>query len=161
MADPDTIKTVLRMFTYGLYVASSAGPDGPRAATVSWVAQASFEPKLVAVGLRKGTAIHAAVCASKRFALHVVGAHQQEFAKAFFKGTTTAEDAIGGYRYGLSERGVPIFGSATAWIECEVVEEANATGDHAIFIAQIVDADIATPGADPLSLRNTMWHYGG
>jgi flavin reductase (DIM6/NTAB) family NADH-FMN oxidoreductase RutF len=161
MADPDTIKSVLRMFTYGLFVASSAGPQGPRAATVSWVTQASFEPKLVAVGLRKGTAIYEAVCDSKRFALHVVGAHQQEFARAFFKGSTTAEDALGGYRFGLNERGVPIFGSAIAWIECEVSEEANAAGDHAILIARVVDADITTPSADPLSLRDTIWHYGG
>ncbi len=101
MSETDTIKSILRMFNYGLFVAASASPSGPRAATVSWATQASFEPKLIAVAMRKGTAICEAVQASQRFALHVVGAHQADFAKAFFKAPLGAEGEIGGYRYGL------------------------------------------------------------
>ena len=56
---------------------------------------------------------------------------------------------------------MPILGAASAWLECEVVEEANQSGDHAIFIASIVDADVSTPGAQALPLRDTPWHYGG
>jgi hypothetical protein len=65
MPDRDITKEVLRMFSYGLYVASALGPDGPRAATVSWVTQASFEPRLIAVAMRKGTAICEAVAAAR------------------------------------------------------------------------------------------------
>ena len=161
MSETDTIKSILRMFNYGLFVAASAAPDGPRAATVSWATQASFEPKLIAVALRKGTAICEAVQASQRFALHVVGAHQADFAKAFFKAPLGADGEMGGYRYGLSERGVPILGAAAAWLECEVVEEVNRSGDHAIFIASIVDGDVLVPGVEALALRDTPWHYGG
>jgi 3-hydroxy-9,10-secoandrosta-1,3,5(10)-triene-9,17-dione monooxygenase reductase component len=161
MPEPDTIKSILRMFNYGLFVAASTSPDGPRAATVSWATQASFEPKLIAVAMRKGTAICEAVQASQRFALHVVGAHQADFAKAFFKAPLGAEGEMGGYRYGLSERGVPILGAAAAWLECEVVEEVNRSGDHAIFIASIVDGDVPVPGMEALALRDTPWHYGG
>ena len=161
MSEPDTIKTILRMFNYGLFVAASASPEGPRAATVSWAMQASFEPKLVAVAMRKGTAICQAAQASRRFSLHVVGAHQADFAKAFFKAPLGANGEMGGYRYGLSERGVPIQGAAVAWLECEVIEESSQTGDHAIFIASIVDGDVPVPGAEALALRDTPWHYGG
>jgi flavin reductase (DIM6/NTAB) family NADH-FMN oxidoreductase RutF len=161
MAEGETIRNILHLFNYGLFVATSASPDGPRAATVSWVMQASFEPKLIAVGLRKGTGIYEAVCASKRFGLHVVGASQVDFARAFFKVTESSSDQIAGQRYGLTERGVPVLGGAIAWLECEVVEEANRGGDHAIFIAAIVDGDIQAPGAEALALRDTMWHYGG
>ena len=152
---------LLRMFNYGLFVAASASPEGPRAATVSWVTQASFEPRLIAVAMRKGTAICQAVQASQRFALHVVGAHQPDFAKAFFRAPLGADGEIGGYRYGLSARGVPILGAAAAWLECEVVEEVNRAGDHAIFIATILDGDVPVPGAEALALRDTPWHYGG
>jgi len=161
MSETDTIKSILRMFNYGLFVAASAAPDGPRAATVSWATQASFEPKLIAVAMRKGTAICEAVQASQRFALHVVGAQQADFAKAFFKAPLGADGEMGGYRYGLSERGVPILGAAAAWLECEVVEEVNRSGDHAIFIASIVDGDVSVPGMEALALRETPWHYGG
>ncbi len=31
MSETDTIKSILRMFNYGLFVAASASPSGPRA----------------------------------------------------------------------------------------------------------------------------------
>src|SRR5512139_238004 len=120
MSDKDITKEVLRLFSYGLYVASSVGREGPRAATLSWVIQASFEPRLVAVAVRKGTAIHEAIATSKVFGLHVVGEDQANFAKAFFRAGESTPDAIGGYRFALNDRGVPIFEAAPAWLECEV-----------------------------------------
>jgi flavin reductase (DIM6/NTAB) family NADH-FMN oxidoreductase RutF len=161
MTEVDITKDVLRMFSYGLFVAASIGPDGPRAATVSWATQASFEPRLVAVAMRKGTAICDAVSASRRFSLHVVAANQPEFAKAFFKVNQATEEAIAGYRYTLSENGLPIFETATAWLECEVVEEANQDGDHAIFVSKVIDSGLRLPPATALTLRDTPWHYGG
>lgn len=161
MFDTDTIKNILRMFNYGLYVVTSAAPDGPRAATVSWVTQVSFEPRLIAVAMRKGTAICEAVRASRRFGLHMVGAQQPDFARAFFKTGPAGTGEIGGYRHGLTERGVPILGAAAAWLECEVVEEASQAGDHVLFVCSIVSGEIQAPGAQALALRDTMWHYGG
>jgi len=157
------LRDVLRLFTYGLYVAASAGPDGPRAATLSWVTQVSFEPKLIAIAVRKGTGIHDAIVASRRFSLHVVGQEQADFAKAFFRAGPAgrvAED-ISGYRFTLSERGVPVFDAAPAWLECEVVEEGCQGGDHAIMIARVVASGYRSSSASSLALRDTPWHYGG
>lgn len=161
MAEGETIRNILRLFNYGLFVVTSASPDGPRAATVSWVMQASFEPKLVAIGLRKGTAIYEAVRSSQQFGLHVVGQEQTDFARAFFRVSQSNAEQISGYRYNLTERGVPLLGAAIAWLECEVVEEAGAQGDHGIFIARILGGDIQAPGTQALALHDTMWHYGG
>ena len=159
MSDP--IKDILRLFTYGLYVVAAPGPEGPRAATISWVTQASFEPRLVAIGLRKGTMICEAVRASRRFALHVVGADQPDFAKAFFKVNQSGPEEIAGYHFALSPNGAPIFDAAAAWLECEVAEEANQTGDHALFICRVIASGMRTPGVAALALRDTPWHYGG
>jgi len=158
------LRDVLRLFTYGLYVAASSGPDGPRAATLSWVTQVSFEPKLIAIAVRKRTGIHDAILASRRFALHVVGQEQAEFAKAFFKAGPAgraAEDRWSGYSFTLSERGVPVFDAAPAWLECEVVEEGCQGGDHAILIAQVVASGYRSASASAPTLRDTPWHYGG
>lgn len=156
------LQSILRMVNYGLYVITSADDSGvPVAATVSWVTQVSFEPKLIAVTLRKGTAICEAVRAARHFGLHVVGEQQPEFARAFFKVSQVSSTEIGGYRYGFTERNIPILEKAVAWMECEVVEEAGASADHAIFIASILDGDVQTPGIRSLALRDTVWHYGG
>jgi flavin reductase (DIM6/NTAB) family NADH-FMN oxidoreductase RutF len=161
MPEKDATRDVLRLFSYGLYVAASVGPDGPRAATLSWVTQVSFEPKLIAVAVRKGTAIHEAITASRRFALHVVGLEQTDFAKAFFKTGPAGAEEIAGYRYSVSEGGVPVFDAAAAWLECEVVEESGKAGDHAIVIARVTASGCRSLATSALTLRDTPWHYGG
>jgi flavin reductase (DIM6/NTAB) family NADH-FMN oxidoreductase RutF len=161
MAEPETFKAIMRMFQYGLYVATCAGNGNPRAATVSWATQVSFQPKQVAVAMRKGTGICDAVQTERRFGLHVVGENQPEFARAFFKAEQSGETEISGYRYGLLASGVPVLHAALAWLECEVVEQAGQMGDHAVFIASVVDGGIQSPGVRSLALRDTVWHYGG
>jgi flavin reductase (DIM6/NTAB) family NADH-FMN oxidoreductase RutF len=159
------VKRVLRLFNYGLYVAASTGPDGPRAATLSWVTQISFEPKLIAIAVRKGTGIHDAIAASRRFALHVVGKEQADFAKAFFKvgPASSGTQAIAGHSFTLSEQGVPVFDDAPAWLECELVEDTcpGSMADHALLVARVIGSGYRTPIASALALGDTAWHYGG
>jgi flavin reductase (DIM6/NTAB) family NADH-FMN oxidoreductase RutF len=161
MPDRDITKDVLRMFSYGLYVAAAQSADGPRAATVSWVTQASFEPRLVAVAMRKGTAICEVVAASRRFALQVVAADQADFAKSFFRTHQAGADEVAGYKFALTENQIPVFEAAAAWLECEVTEEANASGDHAIFVCRVLGSGVREPVRPALALRDTPWHYGG
>ena len=161
MADSDTLKAIMRMFNYGLFIATCSDDEGPRAATVSWVAQVSFEPKQIAVAMRKGTSICEGVQKCGRFGLQVVGENQPELARAFFKVSQTGPAEIAGFQYRSSPTGVPILGAAIAWLECEVVEQAGSSGDHAVFIAAVVDGDIQAPGIRSLALRDTVWHYGG
>jgi flavin reductase (DIM6/NTAB) family NADH-FMN oxidoreductase RutF len=149
------------MFSYGLYVAAAHSPDGPRAATISWVTQVSFEPRLVGVAMRKGTAICESARATGRFVLQVVTSDQMDLAKAFFKVTQSGPDQIAGYHFSLTANGLPLFDVAAAWLECEVVEEANATGDHAIFICRVLSSGQREPVRTALALRDTPWHYGG
>ncbi len=60
--DPNAKKTTLRMIPYGLYVLTAAHADGRVAAgTVNWVTQASFEPPLVAVGVKTDSHAHALI----------------------------------------------------------------------------------------------------
>ena len=161
MPERDIIKDILRMINYGLYVAAAASPEGPRAATISWVGQASFEPRLISAAMRKGTGIYEAVRNSRRFSLHIVAADQADFAKAFFKVNQAGPEEIAGYHFTWTANQVPVFDAATAWIECEVVEESNSTGDHAIFISRILGSGLREPVRPALALRDTSWHYGG
>ncbi len=58
--DPNAKKTTLRMIPYGMYVLTAAHPDGRvAAAAINWVTQASFEPPLVAVGVKADSHGHA------------------------------------------------------------------------------------------------------
>jgi flavin reductase (DIM6/NTAB) family NADH-FMN oxidoreductase RutF len=84
--DTDAKKTALRMIPYGLYVLTAEDGEGNvAAATVNWVTQTSFEPPLVAVGVKVDSGAHALIKATGAFALNVLGKGQQGQAYAFFK----------------------------------------------------------------------------
>ncbi len=156
------VRKAMRTITYGLYVLTAATDGEVHAATVSWVTQASFKPRLLAVGLKRDTRIYEVVKKAGAFCVNVVGEGQDEMASTFFKFVEADTEArtLGGYPYEIGETGVPVLKDAAAWIECRVVEEACQTGDHAIVVGE-VGAGRVNPARKPLALRDTPWSYGG
>ncbi len=139
--DADAKKTALRAIPYGLYVLAAETPNGVTAATVNWVTQASFEPPLVAVGVKKDSAGHALIKEAGVFALSVLGKGQQNQAFAFFKPAEREGDKIGGESFRKGSTGAPILSSAVAAIECELVSTVEE-GDHSLFVGRVVDASV-------------------
>jgi flavin reductase (DIM6/NTAB) family NADH-FMN oxidoreductase RutF len=73
--DANDKKQALRMIPYGLYVLTAEAADGQVAAsTVNWVTQGSFEPPLVAVGVKTDSGAHSIIKESKVFVGEVVDA---------------------------------------------------------------------------------------
>jgi flavin reductase (DIM6/NTAB) family NADH-FMN oxidoreductase RutF len=138
--DANAKKTALRMIPYGLYVLAAETADGQvSAATVNWVTQASFEPPLVAVGVKKDSAGHAVIKAAGHFALNVLGKDQGPLAFAFFKPATRDGNLIGGHEFRKGSSGAPLLVAAPAAFECKLVDSVEI-GDHSIFVGEVVDA---------------------
>ena len=143
--DPNDKKTTLRMIPYGLYVLTAAHADGRvAAATVNWVTQASFEPPLVAVGVKADSGAHAIIKDTKSFALNVLGKGQQALAFTFFKPAERKGDTISGEPFRAGTTGAPILTSAPAFVEC-TLEAIVEKGDHSIFVGRVVDAGLPKP----------------
>ena len=158
---PD-VRKAMRAITYGLYVLTAAVDGQVHAATVSWVMQTSFKPRMVAVGLKRETRIYEEARRAGVFCLNVVGEGQNELAATFFKfveADSTAQ-SIGGYPYTVSEEGIAALHDAAAWIDCKVVEEVGQQGDHALLLCEVT-AGRVNPARKPLALRDTPWSYGG
>ncbi|HET7341852.1 MAG TPA: flavin reductase family protein [Methylomirabilota bacterium] len=154
--DANARKTALRMFPYGLYVLTAAGKDGSvAAATVNWVTQASFEPPLVAVGVKTDSHAHALIKDSKAFALNVLGKGQAPLAYTFFKPAEKKGDTISGEKFRAGTTGAPILASTPAFVEC-TLEATVEKGDHSIFVGKVVEAGVArTPDGRPDDA--TLW----
>jgi flavin reductase (DIM6/NTAB) family NADH-FMN oxidoreductase RutF len=143
--DATTRKTALRMIPYGLYVLTGETRDGRVAAsTVNWATQASFEPPLVAVGVKSNSGAHAIIKEAGAFALNVLGKGQQSVAFAFFKSIEPEGDRIGGEAYRAGKTGAPLLSNAPAYVECSLVDTVER-GDHSIFVGEVVDAGLAAP----------------
>lgn len=154
--DPNVRKTVLRMIPYGLYVLTAERADGTvAAATVNWVTQASFQPPLLAVGVKADSQAHAVIKASGAFALNVLGKGQQALAYTFFKPAERQGPTISGEPVRAGATGAPILANAPAFVECRLVETLER-GDHSIFVGEVVEAGLgAAPAGRPDDA--TLW----
>ena len=141
--DANTRKTTLRMIPYGLYVLTAAAKDGRvAAATVNWVTQTSFEPPLVAVGVKADSHAHALIKETNSFALNVLGKGQGPLAFTFFKPAELNGDTISGEKFRPGQTGAPILASTPAFIECRL-EATVEKGDHSLFVGRVVDVGLS------------------
>ena len=157
--DLEAKKSVLRMFQYGLLVMTARHGDDAVASTMTWAMQCSFDPPLVAVAVKRGTRTFDLVQAARAFAIHVIGAGQQEIASLFFKHVGIEGDKIGGLPFMAGVTGSPILVGLPGYLECKVIEFVER-GDHPLFVAEVVEAGVRN-NLLPLALRDTGWSYGG
>jgi flavin reductase (DIM6/NTAB) family NADH-FMN oxidoreductase RutF len=157
--DPEVRRRVLRQLTYGLYVVTVSHGDQTAAGTVNWVVQTSFEPPLVAVGMKSGSGIAVLADAAKRFAVNVLGAGQKDIAAAFFRPAVVEGDRINGVAFRAGNEGLPILTELPCAFEC-AVEQIMRCGDHDLVIGCVTTVH-EHQHRPPLSLAATGWFYGG
>jgi flavin reductase (DIM6/NTAB) family NADH-FMN oxidoreductase RutF len=158
-------KRALRMFQYGLFIFTSKATDpnekSPYAAsTVTWVSQASFEPPLLMLALRKESWTNEAVRQSRKFVLNILNKNQKNMAGKFFKEIKVVGNKINGFEFEIGATGAPVLTDAAAFVECEV-EERIEKGDHSVLIGRIINAKVSDAYEEPMLLRETGWNYGG
>ncbi len=78
-------KTALLMIPYGLYILGAREGDEINAATVNWVTQCSFQPPLVAIGVKRDSHLYAMLQSTPVFSLSFLESGQKDLAFAFFR----------------------------------------------------------------------------
>ena len=137
--DADKKKMALRMIPYGIYVLTARTDGGEiAAATVNWVTQTSFDPPLVAIGVKADSGAYATLKKAGKFALNFLGKGQQGAAFTFFKPAALEDGKISGEAYREGSTGSPVLESAPACVEF-VVAEIVERGDHHIVVGEAVD----------------------
>ncbi len=154
-------KQALRLFTYGLYVATAGRGEEVTAGTINWVSQASFQPPLVMAAIKSDSHLHAVIEAAGTFALNVLGADQKPIASDFFRPSQREGSTINGHAFETGPvTGSPLLTELPAWVECRVVGSVKQ-GDHSVYVAEVVEAGLRSDGAKALDMWNTGWFYGG
>lgn len=157
-------KTTLRMIPYGPYVITSIDGDSVGAGTVNWVSQMAFEPPLLAIGVKDGTASLANVKAGGAFAMSFLGSGQGDLAFAFFGDAPLEGDEFVTKNARVpTERapsGAPVLTDAPAWADLRLVEVVEK-GDHAVVIAEVTEVGLRHEAPDVLTLKELGLNYGG
>jgi flavin reductase (DIM6/NTAB) family NADH-FMN oxidoreductase RutF len=158
--DNAVAKKALRLFTYGLYIATTAAENGDTGAmTVNWTGQVSFEPRMLSLAVENDAHFLDVIRRSGVFAINVLESGQRELAGQFGRSTAKVGNKLQGYSYTPGTTGSPLLEEALASVECRVVHEQPA-GDHTLFLGEVVDAHVNREG-DPLTLKETGFRYSG
>lgn len=157
--DPELKKKALRKIVHGVYVIGVAAEGKLNAFTATWVTQVSFIPPLIVAGVRRDSLSYQMIEKSKVFSVNFLGEKQKPIAQHFLKPAHRGGDKLEGIPYRLGKTGTPILEEAIAFVECQV-RSIHPGGDHSLVVGEVVEAGVHQD-ADPLTLKETGWQYGG
>jgi len=160
----DVIQDALKLMPYGFYGITSRNGDDVNAMVANWLTQASFSPRLLALGLQKTSYTHGVIEKGKVFAVNIFHKGDERTLKGLTKGRERKPDKMDGIEYTEApETGCPILPEAAAYIECRVTEIIDLGGDHDVVVGEVVGASILKPGecSDTLTLPYIGWSYAG
>jgi flavin reductase (DIM6/NTAB) family NADH-FMN oxidoreductase RutF len=158
--DTAIAKKTLRMFTYGLYIVTTASEDGDTGAfTADWITQVSFEPRMLALSVENNAHSLGVIRKSGVFAVNVLESGQRDLAAQFGRETAKVGNKLEGYEYDRGSTGSPLLREALGAVECRVVSELPA-GDHILFLAEVVDAHLNREG-EPYTMKEAGFRYSG
>ena len=161
--DPQAKKLALRAVNYGLYVLTATDGNDYGAGGVNWLTQASFEPPLVAAGVKADSGSCAIIAKTGSFAVSVLADDQLDVGKVFFRSTSVEDGKLNGQDFEAGPTtGNPLITACPWWFECRVTDTIER-GDHTVYVAEVVDAGVrdGAEGRTPLLLRSTGMNYGG
>lgn len=160
----ESIKEALKMMPYGFYSITSKAGDDVNAMVANWITQASFEPRLLVLGLQKTAYTHELVEQGRVFAVNIFREQDADYIKPFTKGRAKNPDKMRDAKYeSAPETGCPVLEGAAALIECKVVDIFDTGGDHDLVVGEVVGAQVFKTGGveDTLTLTDLGWSYAG
>jgi len=153
-------KTVLRLFTYGLYAVTARHGDEVGLMTANWIVQSSFDPPMLALAAEADSRTRRLIEAGGAFAVNVYETGQRELAgqlgRTFAKHPEKQGDIA--WKPGPAT-GSPLLDAALGWVECKVAGSLPS-GDHVVYVADVVEVGLNREGA-PLTLKETGFKYAG
>jgi flavin reductase (DIM6/NTAB) family NADH-FMN oxidoreductase RutF len=149
----DTLRfrQVIGHFATGVAIVTCYGDDGPSGLTTNAITSVSLEPQLLLVCFDNASRTLPAVRESRRFAVNMLRAGQEDLAQVFASKRVAREkfEAV----THVEAHGVPVLDGALAWLACDLTA-LHPAGDHTIGIGEITHMD-ADPDGEPL-----VWFRG-
>ncbi len=159
MADTpsDPIAEVLGRLPSGCSILT-AGPQGRSTGMLaSWIQQASFEPLLLTVAVKRGRPLEALVEDSGRFVVNILGSDPKEMFRHFGKGFGPDEPAFEGLACRATEFGT-ILDDALGFLEC-MVQFRMEVGDHWLYVAEPVSGGAGAESEPYVHIRKSGRSY--
>jgi len=133
--DSDSFRGALGTFVTGVTVVTTDSPEGPVAIVANSFASVSLDPPLVLWSPAKSSRRFEHFAGSRRYAINVLSAEQQDICDAVAKSKTAINDVA----THPSHCGMPLIDGALATFEC-TLEATHDAGDHVIIVGRVTKA---------------------
>ena len=136
-------RKALGHFATGVTVVTvERAPGAARGMTANSFTSVSLDPLLILICVDKRAAILPMLGKKKRFGVSVLKEGHEAISEYFAKGTQSAEtEQRLSIRYRWTPSGIPVLEGTLLQLSCQVVASHRA-GDHTIFVAEAVEAEI-------------------
>jgi flavin reductase (DIM6/NTAB) family NADH-FMN oxidoreductase RutF len=141
-----------------MFVVSSSRDKQIAAMTASWVHQVSFDPPLVAVAVHKDRAVRSSLKLSGGFVVSVLKRGQDDLARHFSQHFGTKDNPFKGIETVETDTDTPAIRGSLCFLECRTHEQIE-TGDHTLFVGEVIDARILNDGEPAIRLRDSGFDY--
>ncbi|MET9558471.1 flavin reductase family protein [Streptomyces sp. NPDC006645] len=137
---PDAMRETMSCFATGVIVLSVGG-EHIHGMTANAFSSVSLEPPKALCCVSHSAVMHKAIIAARRFGISILGAEQESLARHFAnKKRPLGPEQFEGIDWEPGpSTGVPLLRGALAWLECDL-SEFHDSGDHSIFIGDVVNA---------------------
>jgi flavin reductase (DIM6/NTAB) family NADH-FMN oxidoreductase RutF len=154
--DPLGFRDVMSRFASGVTVVTTMCDGVPHGLTVSAFSSVSLSPPRVLICLGNDTDSKPLIDRSGCFAVHILGREQVDLGPRFAKLIPGVDDPFEGMTYRAEATGAPIFDDCIAWLDCRV-ESAFPTGDHTIYVGDVLAAGRPHSESEPLLYYRRGW----
>lgn len=160
--DQEAKSASLNQIGYGLYVIGSKAGDDLNGMTANWVSQTSFDPPLVVIAVENDAHTRKLIDAGKVFSVNIIEDSEEgrSIIEHYVKPQKPYRNKLGDQDFTTGVTGAPLLAAALSWFECEVIQTVE-TGDHQLYIGQVVGAGVQKSDGATLSLKAMGWDYGG
>ena len=154
----DKIGHSLGRVVSGVAVLTTQQGEQPAAMLASWYQQASFEPPLISVAIKRGRPVGEILQTSKKFVLSILHTGQKDMLGHFGKGFEPGQNPFQGIKTEKQKTGIPILKNCLCYLECEL-RATYDTGDHQIYIGEIINAGSEEEGQPMVHVRRSGFNY--
>jgi flavin reductase (DIM6/NTAB) family NADH-FMN oxidoreductase RutF len=158
-AAPTSLREVMSRFATGVTVLT-VGAEHIHGMTANAFSSVSLQPPSVLCCVSHRAVMFRAITEAGHFGVSIMGVEQEGVARHFAdKGRELgpAQFTDIGWTPG-TRTGAPLLAGSLAWLECEVTA-AYESGDHSIFVGQVLDARLGS-GEEGLLFFGGGFHQG-
>jgi flavin reductase (DIM6/NTAB) family NADH-FMN oxidoreductase RutF len=154
----DPIGPILGRLPSGVFILTARDGTDETGMLASWVMQAGFKPPMLTAAVQSGRYLSDWLTAGRPFVLNQIAAGQKALLRHFARGFAPGEPAFVGLEFERTAGGVPVLAGTVGYLECLPKGHIDS-GDHRVFLAQIVDGRLSEDIEPMVHVRKSGTHY--